>query len=141
MSHWSFAASVPVLLLGLAIWVGSAWLCYSNWRRSGVRKKVVWLESLRFLTITILTLTLLRPEFVRQLQRTTAPEVAVLLDASGSMQTRDVILSNNVISRAEWINLQHEDQLWKHLQKDAKVLVEDFATHLPATNGPRRAPT
>ena len=134
MSHWSFAASVPVLLLGLAIWVGSAWLCYANWRRSGVRKKVVWLESLRFLTITILTLTLLRPEFVRQLQRTTAPEVAVLLDASGSMQTRDVVLSNNVISRAEWINLQHEEQLWKPLEKNAKVLVEDFAAPLPATN-------
>jgi hypothetical protein len=52
------------------------------------------------------------------------------------MQTRDVVLSNNVISRAEWIALQREDQLWKPLEKNAKVSAEDFATPPPATNSP-----
>jgi hypothetical protein len=35
MNRWSFAASIPVVLLGLLIVGITAWLCYSNWDRGG----------------------------------------------------------------------------------------------------------
>jgi uncharacterized membrane protein len=136
MNHWSFAASIPVVILGLLIWFGSAWLCYSNWRRSGRRRAVAWLESLRFLLISLLGFTLFRPELVREIRRTEVPEVAVLLDASASMKTRDIIASSNVTSRSEWLEQRKKAEFWKPLEKTAKVLVEDFAAPPQRTNAP-----
>lgn len=136
MNRWSFAVSVPVLLFGLLVLGAAGWLCFANWRRNGRRKSVAVLEGLRFLLIALLTFTLLRPEFVQQIRRTETPEVLVLWDASGSMKTRDVILSNSVISRAEWLDKQRSAQFWKPLEKTAKVIVENFAAPSTATNTP-----
>ena len=135
MSHWSFAASAPAWIMGGALWLGAGWLCYSNWRRGGSRRAVAWLEGLRFLVITLLTLTLLRPEFIWQVKRTEAPKVAVLWDASDSMKTRDIALTNNVLSRADWLARERQRRFWKPLEKTANVIVEDFAAP-PPTNSP-----
>jgi hypothetical protein len=134
MNRWSFAASLSVLLFGLIAWLASAWLCYCNWNRGGRRRAAAWLEGLRFTLITLLAFTLLRPEFVRQVQRTESPEVLILTDSSGSMKTRDVVLSNSVISRAEWLERAQKTEFWKPLEKNAKVTVEDFATPPANTN-------
>lgn len=133
MSHWSVAIPFPVLLFGLAVWLTAGWLCWANWQRSGRRVSVAWLEGLRFVLITLLGFTLLRPEFVRQIRRTEQPEVLVLKDVSGSMTTRDVALSNGVMSRAEW--LTNAGPFWKPLEKVAKVTVEEFAA-APSSNAP-----
>ncbi|MBI4664132.1 MAG: VWA domain-containing protein [Verrucomicrobia bacterium] len=134
MSRWSFAVSFPVLLFGLAAWLGSAWLCYSNWSRGGRRRATAWLEGLRFVLITLLAFTLFRPEFVRQVQRTEPPEVLILTDASGSMKTRDVVISNHVISRVEWLERARQSEFWKPLENKAKVSLEDFAVPPAKTN-------
>src|SRR5262245_48423175 len=128
MNHWSFAASSWVLLLGAIIWIAAGWICWTLWQRSGRRKAVAWLEALRLMLITLLGFTLLRPEFVRQLQRTDRPEVLVLQDASSSMKTRDIISSNAVLSRAEWLKQQRPKRFWKPVEQTAKVTIEDFAT-------------
>lgn len=140
MNHWSTAASWPAVLVGTALWLGSGWLCLSHWQRSGRRRAVAWLEGLRFLLITLLTFTLLRPEYVRQVRRVGKPEIAVLWDASRSMQTRDVTGSNSVtrvISRAQWLAEQRQSEFWKPLEKNGKVVVEDFAAPHPGTNAAR----
>lgn len=134
MSRWSFAATLPVLLFGAAVWLVSAWLCYSNWKRGGRRRAGAWLEGLRFILISLLTFTLFRPEFVRQIQRNETPEVVILADESGSMKTRDLMLSNSVISRAEWLENARRSEFWKSLEKTAKVVVEDFAAATTTTN-------
>ena len=54
------------------------------------------------------------------------------MDASGSMKTRDLSLSNNVVSREDWLDAQRERQFWRPLQSEAKVGVESFAA--PSTN-------
>jgi uncharacterized membrane protein len=69
----------------------------------------------------------LRPEFVKRVERSTRPEVAVLCDASRSMLTRDVVLSNEVVSRADWLLKQRDAEFWKPLEDKAKVVVQDFA--------------
>src|SRR5437868_2445184 len=101
--NWSFGTTLPSLAIGGIIWIASAWICWSNWRRSGGRKAVARLESLRFILITLLTFTLLRPEVVQQIQRKDKPQVAVLLDSSGSMETRDVQSGSTFSSRAQWV--------------------------------------
>jgi hypothetical protein len=136
MSRWSFATSIPILILASAVWLAALWLCFTNWRRSGRRKTVAGLEGLRFLLITMLTISLLRPELVRQLQRTETPEVVVLNDASGSMKTRDVMISSNVITRADWLAQKRQGKFWSPLEKTAKVSIEDFASPPSGTNAP-----
>ena len=134
MSRWSFAVSIPILLFGLTIIAGAVWLCYSNWHRSGRRKDVAFLESIRFILILLLGFTLLRPEFVREIQKTETPEVLILSDASGSMLTRDVILTNSVIARADWVKASFEADRWLPLEQGAKLSIEDFANPPSAAN-------
>jgi uncharacterized membrane protein len=138
MNHWSLSISTPVLLLAVCFWGWSAWLCYANWQRSGQRRSAKWLESLRFVLVTLLAITLLRPEFVKHIQRTQKPEIAVLCDVSGSMKTRDVVAGDKLVSRADWMDGQRKGEFWKPLEAGAKVVVENFAA---PTAGPNAAPT
>lgn len=134
MSHWSFAAPIPVVLLGLALWVLAGWFCWTLWNRNGRRRLVGWLEVLRFLLVTLLTFTLLKPEFVQLKQRTEKPEVAILLDRSASMRTRDVSVSNAIVARADWISQQRAREPWKTLAAQARVSVEEFSNPPAPTN-------
>lgn len=138
MSNISLAAPLTVMLIGLAIWLGSAWLCYNNWRRSPNPSVSGKLEALRLLLITFLVFTLLRPEYIKHIERKDLPEIAVLIDSSDSMKTRDVIATNKVESRADWLQQQRARQFWKPLEKTAKVGVEDFSaasTNTSIVNG------
>ena len=132
MNNLSLGAPISVLLIGLVIWLGSALLCYTNWRRSPNPSVAAKLESLRLILITLLVFTLLRPEYIKRIERKDAPEVAILTDASDSMKTRDIVAANKVESRADWLQQQRTRQFWKPLEKTAKVSVEDFSA--PSTN-------
>jgi hypothetical protein len=136
MNRVTFAASAPILVMGLALWFWSAWLCYSNWQRSGRRGSVGRLEALRFVLITLLVATLLRPEFIKQIERADQPEVAVLLDVSSSMLTRDVVDGDQVLSRADWIEKQKSLDVWRPLGAGSRIVVQDFSVPLPSTNSP-----
>ena len=132
MRHLSLAASASVIVLAVLAWLGAGWLCYNNWVRSGNRRMAARLETLRFILMTLLAFTLLRPEYVETLERTSMPEIAILTDASDSMKTRDISLTNGVISREDWLGRQKARRFWQPLQSKAKVAVESFAS--PSTN-------
>ena len=143
MSHWSFADSSIVILAGIVVLALAAWLGWSNWQRNGRRGKVALLEALRFVAVAMLTFTLLRPEFVQEIQRTDPPQVAILTDASGSMQTRDVVGTNNIVARGAWIDSQNKRAFWTPLEEaGSKVLVGKFSAppELGATNALSQAP-
>ena len=122
------------------MWLGAAWLCWANWQRSGRRRTVGLLEALRFLLITLIAATLLRPEFVQQIKRTENPEIAVLMDTSGSMATRDIAAADvgrrtstaqtnkqNLLTRADWLQQKRNSQFWKSLEKSGKVVLTEFS--------------
>jgi len=128
----SLAAPVSVIIFAILAWAAAGWLSFANWRRASNRRIAFRLEALRFLLITILAATLLRPEYVQTLERTAAPEIAILTDASDSMKTRDVSLTNGIVSRQAWLARQLGRQFWQPLLAKAKVSIEPFAA--PATN-------
>jgi hypothetical protein len=132
VNHLQLAAPLSVLAPALAIWLCAGWLGFANWRRSARSRAVGRLECLRFLLVTLLVFTLLRPEYAEHLQRTVAPEIAILMDASDSMKTRDLTLSNQAVSRAQWLDARRAAKFWLPLENKAKVAVEDFA--VPSTN-------
>ncbi|MGV3772689.1 MAG: hypothetical protein ACO1QB_07290 [Verrucomicrobiales bacterium] len=134
MSHWSLAATPWAIFLGALLWIVSGWVCFANWKRSGKRKAVARLEVLRFLLITLLAFTLLRPEWVQLRERTSKPEIAILLDASTSMETKDLLQGTTVSSRADWVEQKVRAEFWKSLEKTAKVVVQEFSPPPAATN-------
>lgn len=129
---WSLSVSTFVILIAAIVWLASGWLCWANWHRRRTGAAAV-MESLRFLTMTLIGFTLLKPEFVRKMTQTEPPHVVVLTDASQSMKTRDVVLSpGTVLQRDEWLQETRATNFWKPLEKNAKVVVEEFAA--PNTN-------
>ena len=136
MSNWYFATSALILLVGAGVMVLSAWLGWSSWQRNGRRGKVGLLELLRFATVTLLAFTFLQPEYVRLMERTEQPQVAILNDLSGSMLTRDVVSTNEIITRSEWLEEQTKREYWKPLETGSEVMIESFAAppDLSATN-------
>ena len=116
-----------VILAGIGVVVLAAWLGWGNWQRNGRRGRVALLEALRLVAVAMLAFTLLRPEFVRLIQRTDPPQVIILNDASGSMQTRDVVSTNNIVTRADWLDAQTRREFWKPLEAGHDVLSGAFA--------------
>jgi hypothetical protein len=132
MRPLSLAAPISVVIGAALIWSGAAWLCWTNWRRSANRRAAGRLEALRFVLISLLVFTLLRPELVEYLERSPMPDIAILADASDSMRTRDVSAGVKVISRGQWLDAELKRPFWRPLQANAKVSVEPFSA--PSTN-------
>ena len=128
LSNWSFALSWPLLLLGCILWVASLLLCIANIRRAGAHTRVRVLEVLRLLLITLLILTLFRPEFIRHVRRSDPAEIAVLYDSSRSMETRDLVVSNYLMSRADWLQDKLSAPLWRPLEAKVKLRKEPFSS-------------
>ena len=125
-----------VVLAGIGGVTLAAWLGWGNWQRNDRRGKVALLEVLRFVAVAMLAFTLLRPEFVRLIQRTDSPQVVILSDSSGSMLTRDIVSTNDIITRADWIEAQTKRAFWKPLEASSEVLTGAFAAppDLTSTN-------
>jgi hypothetical protein len=77
--------------LALGLWVATAVFSWIAWRRSGFRRSVLALESLRLFAAALAGLLLNQPEWVEQFRPDQRPVVAVLVDDTGSMETRDAI--------------------------------------------------
>ena len=125
-----------VVLAGIGGVTLAAWLGWGNWQRNDRRGKVALLEVLRFVAVAMLAFTLLRPEFVRLIQRTDPPQVVILSDSSGSMLTRDIVSTNDIITRANWLEAQTKRAFWKPLEASSEVLTGAFAAppDLTSTN-------
>jgi hypothetical protein len=124
---WSFSVSWSWLLLGAALWGLSGWLGLRQWQRLGRQPRVARLEILRVVIVGLVVATLFRPEIVVLDRREDQPVVVVLSDRSESMQTRDVVRSNTVATRAEWIDQEETRASWKRLEPQAQVIAETIA--------------
>jgi len=135
MNPWSFSFSWPMLFLVLSLIAGSAWLGWANWHRRGKNRRVLALELLRFIAVTMLALTLLQPEWIKKIVRMDRPEIAILMDGSRSMTTEDVMSGGKAEARSEWLQRQKNGTFWKPLEAKASVALEDFAVTAAASEG------
>jgi hypothetical protein len=124
---WSLSPSNTIVAVVLILWLASAWLSWANWTRRRTRAALA-MEGLRFLTMTLIGFTLLKPEFVRKTIQTDPPEIAILTDASDSMKTRDVVADgSSVLQRDEWLDQVRRTNFWRPLETTARVVLQDFA--------------
>ena len=115
------------LLSALAL-AAAAVLCFAAYRRSGYRGLVGLLELLRWSLVAFGVLLLNQPEIVEEYRPEQKPTVAVLCDASASMNTRDVASHDGpAMSRSEAVAELAIKSFWKELREQFDVVIQPFS--------------
>ena len=134
---WSAVLSTAVVLMTAA-------LCYVAWRRSGYRRAVGVLELLRLALVVLAAVLFNQPEWIEEYRPEEKPTVAVLWDASRSMETRDVVdplqTSTSPRSRREAITELVQPQAWSSLADRMDVVIQPFAEPQPGHGTDLNAP-
>jgi hypothetical protein len=132
LSAWSVAFSV----LAIVVTTG---LSFVAWRRSGYRQSFGLLELLRISIVCFVAVLFNQPEWVEEYRPDEKPSIAVLLDHSASMDTRDVTNSESpsktVTTRREAIERLGESDFWHSLQDKFTVTIQAFGTADSSTSG------
>src|SRR5687768_5026424 len=119
----ALAATFVLLIIGLAAMA---------WWRSGFRTGIGLLEILRVLIAIGIALTLNQPEWREIFQSETKPTLAILADASRSMETRDIIDSRNPAAepkaRADLLKPLTDRAAWREIEQQMNVVVETFSS-------------
>ena len=120
---WSIALSLIVIAI-------TGGLCLVAWRRTGYRRSIGLLESLRLSLVCFVALLFNQPEWVEEFRPEEKPTIAVLWDHSASMETRDVTnsesASTTVMTRREAIRRLTDNDFWKSLQEKQTVVIQEF---------------
>ena len=122
-TSWSLALS-GVLVLTMA------GLCFAAWQRSGYQPWMGLLEILRFAFVVLAVLMLNQPEFVQEFRPEEKPSIAVLVDSSRSMETRDATSKDSGLaptSRHEAIALLADPAFWDPLEERVNVVIQSFS--------------
>ena len=130
---WTVGLSAALVAATVAVAVLS-------WRRSGFARGQGLLELLRVAIAAIVAVLLNQPEWVEERRPTEKPVVAVLYDASASMETRDVTGGGPPRSRREAIAALADEAFWAPLADRYRVVIEPFSAAPPATGTDIAAP-
>jgi hypothetical protein len=121
---WSIAISLVVFL-------ATACLCFVSWRRSGYRSSMGLLELVRLSLVGIVAVLLNQPEWTEEFRPTEKPAIAVLADASTSMDTRDAIPGGQTgalpTTRREAIAPLTEPSTWSTLRERMNVIIQHIS--------------
>src|SRR5579859_4766940 len=124
--------TVVLSLVGVLITAGFG---IAAWRRSGFRRSVGLLELLRLTIVCLAAILFNQPEWVKEYRPDEKPSVAVLWDASTSMETRDCQPAGQTaslqITRHEAIAPLTDPAAWKQLEERMDVHIEPFSAPQP----------
>lgn len=127
----TFLASPWTVAVAILAWLIVAGLSFVAWRRSGYRASIGALEGLRLLVLAIVVVLLNQPEWVEEFRPQEKPSIAVLVDASASMNTRDVVdpdaPTSPPITRQDAIATVLQSETWQPLSERFHVVVQPFA--------------
>jgi len=130
-------ASLIISIVFVLVVAGLAW---TAWKRSGFRRTIGYLEGLRLLIAVGIGITLNQPEWREIFKPESKPTLAVLVDVSKSMQTRDVFDPANPAAepktRAEPAKPFMDMDAWHDLTQKMDVVIEPFSsTEQPPEDG------
>lgn len=142
LQNLHFSPTPSALAIGLAALVIVGVLCVISWKRSPHPRRTALLESLRFLCTMLVVLLLWKPEWRTILNPETKPRIAILWDASKSMDTLDAELpelfspKRDVVSRASWTEQALASPLWEPLANGGANEVFDRSFAAPSPDAP-----
>lgn len=127
-----FTPTPAAIAAGVAFVAVVGALGWLAWRRSGYRRAVGLLEGLRTLIALAIAITFIQPEWREVFKPDSKPTVAILVDTSHSMETRDVIDPRNPgaepAARSEIAKRFTDPAIWKEIAKKVEVVVEPFSS-------------
>jgi hypothetical protein len=125
---WTAALSVAAVLI-------TAVYAFIAWRRSGYRASMGMLELLRVAIVATIAILLNQPEWIEEYRPEEKPTIAVLLDASPSMDTRDVVAadqpSSSARTRNEAVSPLADPASWDKLRQRMNVVIQPSSAPSP----------
>lgn len=123
-------------MLGLAVLVAMLFLSIASWRRNAHPKRTALLECMRLLATVLGVALLWQPEWRTTLHPETKPRIAILRDDSGSMNTLDAEMpqelsaNKEVVTRSSWVETLLQSKVLADLAADPKneVIHRTFGT-------------
>ena len=129
---WTVLASAALVAAAVAV-------AFLTWRRSGYAVGTGLVELLRVAIAGIVAALLNQPEWVEERRPTEKPVVAVLMDASPSMDTQDVVRAGDSPgaggprSRRQAVAALATSDFWRDLEERFRVVIEPFSQPPAAT--------
>ena len=136
---WTLGVSLALVAITAAI-------CLLAWRRSGYAAGQGLLELLRLAIVGLVAVLLNQPEWIQEYRPKDKPTIAVLHDASRSMDTRDVVLTGSAAraagpqTRREAIAELLTSEFWKPLAERFQVEIAPFSPAPDAVGSDYAAP-
>ncbi|WP_422924846.1 hypothetical protein [Singulisphaera sp. PoT] len=125
---WSIGLSILMVLV-------ASGFAFVAWRRSGYRPAMGFLELLRVGIVALAAVMLNQPEWIEEFRPEEKPAIAVLFDASSSMDTRDVLRNDqggsSALTRAEALRPFTDPGSWKKLQERMNVVIQPISAPQP----------
>jgi hypothetical protein len=116
------------ILISAVLVAAVAVVAFLTWRRSGYAAGTGLVELLRVLIAGLVATLLNQPEWVEEFRPDEKPVVAVLVDGSRSMDTRDVVTAAAPPrSRREAVAELATSDFWRPLEDRYRVVVEPFS--------------
>ena len=116
--------------LSLGLVAVTAAICFWAWKRSGYAAGQGLLELLRLAIVGLVAVLLNQPEWVQEYRPKDKPAIAVLHDASRSMDTQDVLLpgaGGGARTRRDAVAELATSEFWKPLAERFQVEVIPFS--------------
>jgi len=125
--------------LSVALVLAVATVAALTWRRSGFATGTGLVEALRVTIAALVAILLNQPEWVQEFRPEEKPVVAVLVDASRSMDTQDVVAgaggpAGATRTRREAVAELAMSDFWRPLEDRYRVRIEEFSPS-PAASG------
>jgi hypothetical protein len=126
---WTLGLSIAAVLF-------TAGYSFIAWRRSGYSFAMGLLELLRLALVVTVAVMLNQPEWIEEFRPEEKPTIAVLWDASPSMETRDVVQADQKAStattRRQAVAPLADPAAWDQLRERMNVIIQPFSA--PSTN-------
>ena len=127
---WTAALSIAAVLV-------TAVYSFIAWRRAGYRASMGLLELLRLAIVAMVAVLLNQPEWIEEFRPEEKPTIAVLIDASPSMETRDVVGADQPTSSATTRNQavapMADPASWDKLRQRMNIVIQPFSSPAAGT--------
>jgi len=122
-SQWIFNAGGGVMIAGLVLFAVYVVISFYHLKQLHFAPYRLLTESVKFLGALLLLFTLFQPELHERSLRNENARIAVVTDATDSMDTRDVKRADQVMSRREWLKDLMESETWTALAEGVQLEV------------------
>lgn len=131
-SELTFLWTPTTVVFGIAVFLSTLVFSVLIWKRSRYSAATGWVELLRLFIVGTVALTLNQPEWREVYEPDDDPAIGILHDASGSMDTEDVLdpdsPANPPKSRKDSIAKLITAEAWQPLEESFRVLIQPFST-------------